>query len=89
TNVEFIRVINRGEIEARFWERGVGETLASGTGACASALASMLNGLTERKVRVITAAGSLAVEWREDGTVVQTGEAYPVYRGVWPVYRGK
>jgi diaminopimelate epimerase len=83
TNVEFIRVVNRNGIEARFWERGVGETLASGTGACGAALAAMINELTERKVRVITAAGELIVEWRDDGGVIQTGEARAVYRGEW------
>jgi diaminopimelate epimerase len=83
TNVEFIRVINRHEIDVRFWERGVGETLASGTGACGAALAAMLNALTERRVTVSTAAGALIVEWRADGTVVQTGEARAVYQGAW------
>lgn len=87
TNVEFIRVLSRDEIEARFWERGVGETLASGTGACAAALAAMLNELTERKVRVIAAAGELIVEWRDDGNVIQTGEARAVYRGEWLAQR--
>jgi diaminopimelate epimerase len=82
-NVEFVRVINRDEIEVRFWERGVGETLASGTGACGAALAAMINGLTERKVKVKTAAGELLVEWRDDGVVAQTGEARAVYRGEW------
>jgi len=80
TNVEFIRVINREEIEARFWERGVGETLASGTGACGAALAAMINGLAAAKVKVITAAGALIVEWRDDGMIVQTGFAAAVYR---------
>jgi diaminopimelate epimerase len=83
TNVEFIRVINRHEIEVRFWERGVGETLASGTGACGAALAAMLNGLTAAKVKVITAAGALIVERRDDGMIVQTGNARAVYRGEW------
>jgi diaminopimelate epimerase len=83
TNVEFVRVINHAEIEARFWERGVGETLASGTGACGAALAAMINGLTQRKVKVITAAGALIVEWRDDGMIVQTGEASAVYRAEW------
>ncbi|MGH9935389.1 MAG: diaminopimelate epimerase [Blastocatellia bacterium] len=83
TNVEFIRVVNRNEIEARFWERGVGETLASGTGACGAALAAMINELTAAKVKVTTAAGALLVEWRDDGMVVQTGEARVVYRGEW------
>jgi diaminopimelate epimerase len=76
-------VINRDEIEARFWERGVGETLASGTGACGAALAAMINGLAAAKVKVMTAAGALIVEWRDDGMVIQTGEASAVYRGDW------
>ncbi len=80
TNVEFIRVISRDEIEVRFWERGCGETLASGTGGCAAALATMLNELAERKVKVNTAAGALEVEWRADNVVMQTGEARAVYR---------
>ncbi|HWQ31434.1 MAG TPA: diaminopimelate epimerase [Blastocatellia bacterium] len=83
TNVEFIRLISRDEIEVRFWERGCGETLASGTGSCAAALAAMLCGLTERRVKVATAAGELLVEWRADNVVVQTGEARAVYRGEW------
>ncbi|HKQ80201.1 MAG TPA: diaminopimelate epimerase [Blastocatellia bacterium] len=83
TNVEFIRVINRDEIEVRFWERGVGETLASGTGACGAALAAMLNGLTAAKVKVTTAAGELLVEWRDNGMILQTGQARVVYRGEW------
>jgi diaminopimelate epimerase len=83
TNVEFVRVINRDEIETRFWERGVGETLASGTGACGAALAAMINGLAASKVKVITAAGALIVEWRDDGMIIQTGAASAVYRGEW------
>jgi diaminopimelate epimerase len=83
TNVEFIRVVSRDEIEVRFWERGCGETLASGTGACGATLAAILNELTDRKVKVITAAGLLQVEWRQDGSIVQTGEASMVYQGDW------
>jgi len=83
TNVEFVRVINHDEIEVRFWERGVGETLASGTGACGAALAAMINELTGRKVKVTTAAGELLVEWRDDGLILQTGAARVVYRGEW------
>jgi diaminopimelate epimerase len=83
TNVEFIRVINRSEIETRFWERGVGETLASGTGACGAALAAMINGLASAKVKVFTAAGAMIVEWRDDGMILQTGDASAVYRGEW------
>lgn len=83
TNVEFVRVLDRHTIEVRFWERGCGETLASGTGSCGAALAAMLNELTDRKVTVKTAAGELLVEWRADGSVVQTGEACAVYQGEW------
>ncbi|HKX26191.1 MAG TPA: diaminopimelate epimerase [Blastocatellia bacterium] len=85
TNVEFVRVIGPDRIEVRFWERGVGETLASGTGACGAALASMLNQLIERRVTVLTAAGELFVQWREDDVVVQTGQASAVYRGDWTI----
>jgi diaminopimelate epimerase len=83
TNVEFVRVVNRHEIEVRFWERGCGETLASGTGSCGAALAAMLNELTDRKIKVVTAAGELIVEWRADNSVVQTGEACAVFSGEW------
>ncbi len=83
TNVEFVRVIDRRTIEVRFWERGCGETLASGTGACGAALAAIRNRLTERRLDVRTVAGQLIVEWRDDGTVWQTGEACLVYAGEW------
>lgn len=84
TNVEFIHVLGRDEIEVRFWERGVGETLASGTGSAAAAVASMLKGLTDRAVTVRTAIGSLKVEWPEGGDVLQTGPAEVVFSGDYP-----
>lgn len=80
TNVEFIRVLNRHEIEVLFWERGVGETLSSGSGSCAAAVASILKGLTERKVKVWTSMGSLVVEWEKD-RVFQIGPAELIYEG--------
>jgi diaminopimelate epimerase len=84
TNVEFIRVVSRERIEVRIWERGVGETLSSGTGSSAAAVAACVNGLTGRRVAVETPGGGLEVEWRErDGEVVLTGEAEVVYRGEW------
>jgi diaminopimelate epimerase len=83
TNVEFIRVLDRGNIEARVWERGAGETLSSGTGASAAAVASMVGGYTDRHVRVSMPGGLLEVLWREDGEVLLTGEAEVVYQGVW------
>lgn len=84
TNVGFVRVLNRDEIEVFFWERGVGETLASGTGACGAAVTAMLKGLTERKVRVFTILGELIVEWPKDGQVFQTGPAEVVFEGQYP-----
>lgn len=82
TNVEFIRARDRQNIEVRVWERGVGETLASGTGACASAVASCVNGLTDRKLTVEMPGGKLEVEWRaSDDEVILTGNAEAVYRG--------
>ncbi|MGI9107729.1 MAG: diaminopimelate epimerase [Pyrinomonadaceae bacterium] len=83
TNVEFIRVRDRQHIEVRVYERGVGETLSSGTGACAAAVAACLSDQTERRVTVDMPGGQLAVEWRDDGEVLLTGEAEVVYRGEW------
>ena len=86
TNVEFVRVLSRNEIEVRFWERGVGHTLSSGTGSCAAALASILDGRTERQVRVQTEAGSLLVAWPENGEIILTG---PVERIAQGTYNGR
>ncbi|MBK9706990.1 MAG: diaminopimelate epimerase [Acidobacteria bacterium] len=83
TNVEFIRVVNRDRIEVRFWERGCGETLSSGTGSCAAAIASMLNGLIDNMVTVVTVAGELHIQWLDNGKVLQTGEARAVFQGRW------
>lgn len=83
TNVEFVRVISRDEIEVRFWERGVGRTLSSGTGSCGAAVAASLNNLTGRSVHVLTQGGALRVDWREDDTVLLTGSAEVIYEGKW------
>lgn len=83
TNVTFIRVLDRAAIELRIWERGVGETFSSGTCSCAAVVASIINGLTERRVRVGTPGGRINIEWREDGEVVLTGRADVVYSGQW------
>lgn len=83
TNVEFVRVIDRANIELRIWERGVGETFSSGTCSCAAVVASVINDKTDRRVTVHTPGGRIEVEWREDGEVVMTGRADIVYRGVW------
>ncbi len=81
TNVEFVKVISRGEIEVRFWERGVGQTASSGTGSCGAAVACILNGLTDRKIRVRTLAGILDVAWPEKGEVRLTGPVELIARG--------
>jgi diaminopimelate epimerase len=83
TNVEFVRVRDRARIEVRVYERGVGPTLSSGTGACAATVAACLGGLTDRRVSVEMEGGRLEVEWRDDGEVVLTGEAEVVYHGEW------
>jgi diaminopimelate epimerase len=83
TNVEFITVLSRREIRVRFWERGVGYTSASGTGAASAAVASILNGRTERTVRVACDGGVLEVEWPEGGGVRQTGEVEVLFTGEW------
>jgi diaminopimelate epimerase len=75
TNVEFIRVRSRSEIEVRFWERGVGQTFSSGTGSCAATIASVLTGRTERAVKIQTLGGSLEIEWRDDNRLQLRGPA--------------
>jgi diaminopimelate epimerase len=81
TNVEFVQVIGPAEIRMRVWERGAGETLACGTGACASAIASALNGKTSRQVLVHLAGGDLEIDWAEDNHVFMTGPATEVFAG--------
>jgi diaminopimelate epimerase len=81
TNVEFVQVLNRGEVRSRVWERGVGETLACGTGACAIAVASNLRGFTERELDVHLPGGTLHIEWSTDNHVYMTGAAEEVFRG--------
>lgn len=83
TNVIFIRVRDRANIEERIWERGVGETESSGTCSCAAVVACVINGKTDRAVDVHAPGGIIPIEWREDGEVVLTGRAEVVYRGEW------
>ena len=83
TNVVFVKVIDRSLIELRIWERGVGETTASGTCSCAGAVAAMVNEKAERDVRVVMEGGEVRIKWREDGQVVITGTAEVVYSGQW------
>jgi diaminopimelate epimerase len=83
TNVEFVRLISKSEIEVRYWERGVGQTMSSGTGSCGAVVASILNGLTRRTVKVHTLAGTLEVSWPKDGEVLLTGPAEIIARGAY------
>lgn len=81
-NAEFAKVIDRETIEMRVWERGAGETLACGTGACAVLVASVLNGYTKRKAEIRLLGGKLTVEWNEnDNRVYMTGPAVKVFDG--------
>ena len=83
TNVIFVRVLDRGTIELRIWERGVGETTASGTCSCASAVAAMINEKVDRRVKAVMEGGQVEIEWRDDGEVVLTGSAQVIYHGEW------
>lgn len=81
-NTEFVRVIDDRTVEMRVWERGSGETLACGTGACAVAVACILNGLTQEEVTVKLLGGDLIIWWnREENKVYMTGPAKVVYDG--------
>ncbi|MCI8355236.1 MAG: diaminopimelate epimerase [Lachnospiraceae bacterium] len=81
-NTEFVKILDRDAIEMRVWERGTGETLACGTGACAAAVAGILNGLTNDTVTVKLPGGCLSVQWdRERNLVYMTGPAATVFEG--------
>lgn len=83
-NTEFVNVLDRHTAQMRVWERGSGETLACGTGACAVAVACVLNGLTEDEVTVKLLGGDLQIKWdREKNTVYMTGPAEVVFDGEW------
>ncbi len=87
TNVEFVRVDDRNSVHMRVWERGTGETMACGTGCCATAVACILNGLTDRQVTVHVPGGDIEVLWDEnDGHVYMTGPAETVFDGVIEVF---
>jgi diaminopimelate epimerase len=81
-NAEFVSVLSPEKLRMRVWDRGVGITLACGTGACAAAVAAVRRGLAGRKVEVVLDGGSLAIEWREsDGHVIMTGPTAVTFRG--------
>ena len=82
TNTEFVKVLDRKNVEMRVWERGTGETLACGTGCCATAVACILNGLTEDEVTVHVLGGKISVFWdRQENLVYMTGPAATVFEG--------
>ena len=84
TNTEFVKVIDREHVSMRVWERGSGETLACGTGCCATAVACILAGKTEDQVFVKVLGGELKIEWdREKNLIYMTGPATTVFDGVW------
>jgi diaminopimelate epimerase len=86
-NVEFAQIASREEIRVRVWERGVGETLACGTGACASAVASHASGKTNRKVTVHLLGGDLEILY--DGNIIMKGPAIKVFAGGLPLSQGR
>lgn len=82
TNVEFVEVWSGNILKMRVWERGTGETMACGTGACAALVAAVLNGLAKRKALIQLLGGSLEIEWKEsDNHVYLTGDAVTVFEG--------
>ena len=83
TNVEFIQIVDKNHVKMRVWERGAGETLACGTGACATAVACYLNGKTDRNVEVELLGGKLYIEWNEENNhIYMTGPAVTVFEGM-------
>ncbi len=84
TNFEVARVLGRKEIEVRTWERGVGETQACGSGACAVTVAAHLYSYIDDKVDIKLPGGTLRVEWDGDGEVLMSGPAEKVFTGEWP-----
>jgi diaminopimelate epimerase len=85
-NAGYMQVLDRANIRLRVWERGAGETLACGTGACAAVVAGILRGLLDARVRVATRGGDLDIEWAGAGLpVMMTGPAATVFEGEWEV----
>ena len=84
-NAGYMQVVDRVTIRLRVWERGAGETLACGTGACAAVVAGIRRGLLDSRVRVIARGGELDIEWRGgNASVMMTGPAMAVFEGEWP-----
>jgi diaminopimelate epimerase len=83
-NIVFVKVLDRENLELRIWERGAGETSASGTCAAAAAVLGAFTGRTERAVSVMTEGGTTEVFWRGDDEILLTGRADLAYCGEWP-----
>lgn len=81
TNVEFVEIIDKKHLKMRVWERGTGETLACGTGACATAVVCNLNDLTDKHVFIELLGGMLEIEWKNNNHVYMTGPAVTVFEG--------
>jgi len=85
-NAGFMQVLDRHAIRLRVWERGAGETLACGTGACAAVVAARRQGLVDARVTVATRGGALTIRWDGEGRPVwMTGPAVVVFEGRWPI----
>jgi len=89
TNVEFVSIQDPEHLDMRVWERGSGETLACGTGACAALAAAVLEGKAAREATIRLRGGALSIRWEEsDGHMYMTGPAVTVFEGEWPMYNG-
>ena len=84
-NFEIVNLSRQGHLTARVWERGSGETMACGTGACAIAVAAQLQGLGQDRVYIILPGGTLSIDWDGEGEVYLEGPAEEVFTGEWPV----
>jgi diaminopimelate epimerase len=82
-NFEIARVLNRNKIEARVWERGVGETLSCGSGACAIAVIARLKGYTGNEVDIMLPGGNLTLNWDGVGEVYLSGQVEDIFTGEW------
>ncbi len=83
TNAEFVQILSHEEVRMRVWERGAGETLACGTGACAVCVAGAITGRTGRRLTVHLLGGDLEIHWAADNHVYMSGPAVEVFEGVW------
>ena len=83
SNIEFVEIVDEENIKVRVWERGTGETLACGTGACGAVVASCLNNYTKRKVKVRLLGGNLDIDWKSNNHIYMTGPAVTVFKGEW------